>query len=318
MTIKPELRGMATAGLLALAFVLLLVSVPRGVPGVQLLQSIRFHLAALAVPLAIVLLATGGRWRALLIVVIAVASVAQGVMPIAAGYQRRVAVDGATLATIRVLSFNVLTGNMTARAAADFIIAEAPDIAVIMEAPGIEPYLADIATVLPYRFGCDNTLTCDLAIFSRTPLVGPTMRPMQPFRHERLAFAQTTIDGVPLTVVGVHLSKPYFDEAAWVELRQVRTLLQDLSGRLVISGDFNAAAWSDSVAQLADDTDLVPPPFYPATWPVIAGPLGVPIDNMFTRDGALIESIEAPADAYGSNHRALRAVISLRENGQPL
>lgn len=313
MNIKAELRGMATAALLAFAFVLLLISVPRGLPGVELLQSLRFHLAALGIPLAIVLSLSGARWRGLVVVILMLASVGQGAIPLIEGYQRRALSNGETIGTIDVLNFNVLSANLTARAAADFIIGEAPDIAVIMETPGIEPYLADIATVLPYRFGCDDSRTCDLAIFSRTPLIDTQMILMQPYRYERLARASTIIDGVPVTIVGVHLSKPYFDEAAWQELGQVTNLLRGVEGRLIVSGDFNSAAWSDALADLARDTDLVPPPWHPATWPARLGPLGVPIDNMFTRDGALIEAIEAPADAYGSNHRALRAQISLWE-----
>lgn len=312
MTIKAELRGMGTAALLAFALILLLISVPRWLPGVELLQSLRFHLAFLGIPLAIFLSIAGARWRALAAVILMVASAGQGVIPLVEGFQRRAAVGGDPRATINVLNFNVLSGNMTPRAAADFIMNEAPDIAIIMEAPGIEPFLSDIATVLPYRLGCDDPINCDLAMFSQTPLVNPRMLHMWPFLRERLAIARTTIDGVPITVIGTHLSKPYFDELAWVEMERVRDLLQSVEGPLVISGDFNAAAWSDAVAQLSREGDLVPPPWYPATWPVRLGPLGVPIDNMFTRGGALIETIEAPADSHGSNHLALRAQISLR------
>lgn len=312
MHIKAELRGMGTAALLAFALVLLLVSVPRGLPGVELLQSLRFHLAILGIPLAIVLSVAGARWRALAAVILMVASVGQGAIPLVEGYQRRAEMSGETVATLDVLNFNVLSSNLTPRAAADFIIGAAPDIAIIMEAPGIEPYLADIAAVLPYRLGCDDPINCDLAVFSRTPLANPRMLHMWPFVRERLAIAQTTIDGVPMTVIGTHLSKPYFDEAAWVELGHVRDLVRSVKGPLVLSGDLNAAAWSDDVVRLIRDGDLVPPPWYPATWPVGLGALGVPIDNMFTRGGALIEAIEASADTYGSNHRALRARISVR------
>ena len=70
-------------------------------------------------------------------------------------------------------------------------------------------------------------------------------------------------------------------------------------------------AWSDLVARFAADTQLVPPPYYPATWPIRFGALGVPIDNMFTRGGARIEAIEAMDDPLGSNHRGLLATVGL-------
>lgn len=311
MTLTAELRGAATAALLAFAAALLLVSVPVGIPGVELLQSLRFHLAALGIPLALVLLMSGARWRGLIAMVLMVASVGQGLAPVIEGYQRRAAVGGDTLATVKVLSFNVLA-NRDGRTAADFIIREMPDIAVIMETPGIEAFLDDIATVLPYRLGCAVSASCDIAVFSKTPLLDPQMTLIPPFHRERLAVATTVIDGVPVTVAGIHLSKPYFDEAAWFELQTAVSVLNGVKGRLIVSGDFNAAAWSDQVAAFSTRANLVPPPLYPATWPVRAGPLGVPIDNMFTRGALMIEDIAAQADSYGSNHRALLARISLR------
>ncbi|MBU1305425.1 MAG: hypothetical protein KKF33_07895 [Alphaproteobacteria bacterium] len=317
MILKAEVRGMATAGLLAFAAALFLISVPRGLPGVELLQSLRFHIAALAIPLAILLIWAGARWRAALVLLLAVASVGQGLLPVIDGYQRRDAVTGTVLANIKVLSFNVLTGNYRGRAAADYIISEAPDIAVVMETPGIRAYLDDIAKVLPYRVGCERPRTCDLTVFSRTPIDNPQMLLMPPFMRERLAIARTTIDGVPLTVVGAHLSKPYFDEAAWVELQNVHAVLGGIEGRVIVSGDFNAAAWSDEVANFSAASDLVPPPWHPGTWPVRFGALGVPIDNMFTRGDILIDTIDSPDDSFGSNHRALRAQISLRADSSP-
>ncbi len=311
MNFKAELRGMATAGLLAFCFALLLVAVPRGLPGVELLQSLRFHLAVLGVPLAALLLLTGARWRSLLAVMVMLISVGQGILPIVDGYQRRATIGGDTLATIKLLSFNVLA-NRDARDAADFIVSQAPDIAVIMETPGIEPYLDQIATVLPYRLGCEKSASCDTTVFSRTPLTNTRMIKMPPFFRERLAVISTEIDGVPLSVVGIHLSKPYFDEAAWLELWSANKALESLTGRVIVAGDFNAAAWSDELVRFSDAAGLVPPPSHPSTWPVRAGDLGVPIDNMFTRGDLLIEQIEAPVDSYGSNHRPLVAQVSLR------
>lgn len=311
MILTAELRGMATAGLIGFVLVLLLISVPTSLPGVELLQSLRFHLAALGLPLAVVLFATRALWRGLVVVVLMLASLVQGVLPVLEGYEARAAVTGERLGEIEVLSFNVLSGR-DGRAAADYIIGQAPDIAIIMETPGVEPYLDEIGAVLPYRLGCDVTATCDTTVFSRTPLQRATMYQMPPFFHERLAVVTTEIDGEPVTVVGMHLSKPYFDSATWGELQYAQAVLKSLSGRVILAGDFNAAAWSDQIAGFTDAADLVPPPSHPATWPVKAGALGVPIDNMFTRGALLIEDITAVADSYGSNHRALLARVSLR------
>ena len=317
MKLTAELRGMATAGLLLVAGLLLLISVPVNLPGVELLQSLRFHVAALGMVVALGLFVFRARWRGLLALVLTLASAGQGAMPLLKGYEARAAVTSDTMGTIKVISFNVLADNMTGRQAADFIISQAPDIAIVMETPGVETYLADIAKVLPYRLGCEDPRTCDLTVFSRTPLSQQQMVLMRPYRHQRLAIATTEINGMPLTVVGMHLSKPYFDGASAEELHQAALALKDLPGRLLLAGDFNAAAWSDEVADFVDSLGLVPPPVHPASWPIKAGPLGVPIDNMFTRGPLLIETIAAPSDSYGSNHRALLASVSLRAETTP-
>jgi len=310
MKLQAELRGMATAGLMAYAAVLLMISFPVIVPGIELLQTLRFHLVALGLPLAGVLLFAGARWRALLVIPMMAVSLWQGSLPIIEGYQRRAEIAGDTLTTINVLSYNVLASR-DGKAAADYIISAAPDIAVIMETPGIAGYLDQIAEVLPYRFGCDDRKSCDLSIFSRTPITDARMFLMPPIPRERLAVVKTVINDVPVTVVGMHLSKPYFDEASWSELQRATRVINAVEGRVIVAGDYNAAAWSDQVADFSARTGLVPPPWHPATWPVRLGPLGVPIDNMFTRGDVVIDEISAVADSYGSNHRALWARVNL-------
>lgn len=225
-------------------------------------------------------------------------------------HDRRQEPLGARLAELRVMNYNVLTMNSRARDAAQFIIDTAPDIAVVMESPGIEPYLDQISETFPYRVGCQNSATCDISILSRLPIADGQIQTMAPFNRERLAIAPVTIDGQRVTIVAVHLSKPYFDEASWVELGHLERVLRRIEGPIILSGDFNAAPWSDPLAMLARAADLAPPPSHPATWPVRLGPLGVPIDNMFSRGTARIETIES-GEAYGSNHRPLLATVGL-------
>lgn len=308
-----ELRG----GLLVLAglvvFILLLATVTPGLPGELLLQSLRFHVIAGGLALLIVMVIAGLRWRALLFFLILAAAAAHGAGMLAELHGRREPMTNDRPVTVLdVLSYNVLTGNLEAEAAARFIIDAAPDVAVIMETPGIADYLDQISEVLPYRVGCQGEgAGCDLSILSRYPIIEGQVHRMWPFRYQRLLTARIEKDGVPVTVVGVHFSKPYFDQASWAEAEQLERLIADLDGDLIVAGDFNAAPWSDPVLELAHKTDLAPGPGHPATWPVIAGPLGVPIDNMFTRGHARIDEIVAGEDSYGSNHRYLRASVGL-------
>lgn len=306
---RAEIRG----GLLALSgvliVVLLIVSFTPGLPGEELLQSLRFHFVAVGLVLALLCMGFGARWRGALVLILVLAGGAHGAVLVGELLSRRAETSGEPLARLDFLSFNVLAGNRSAEALVQSIVADPPDVALIMETPGIEKYLDRIAEVLPYSIGCESPVGCDISLHSRFPLEGEVST-LQPFRFQRLALASLSIDGVPLTIVGVHLSKPYFDQAAWRELDQIDDVLGDVEGPLVVAGDFNAAPWSEPLAWLARRNNLAPAQWPPATWPVRLGPLGVPIDNVFTGGTARIESLMS-GDNQGSNHRPLRAQIAI-------
>ena len=308
-----ELRGLLSG--LALVGIAALVAIdgPQLVPGQDLLQSLRFHIAALLIGLVVLLFASRARWRGLLMLVLVGASLGHGALVVYRQQEARAAFDARDpVATARVLSFNVLAYNQRGGDIADFMIESAADIVFIMESRAMLPQLERLASAFPYRAGCDQAGdNCDTMVFSRTPLSDVRVVALQPFERLRLVIATSSIDGQKVTVVGTHLSKPYFDESAWIEVQHIRRALNTIEGPLILAGDFNAAAWSDLVARFAADTQLVPPPYYPATWPIRFGALGVPIDNMFTRGLARIEAIEAMDDALGSNHRGLLATVGL-------
>lgn len=310
MLSKGELRGalLALGGLVVL--VLLIAKVTPGLPGELLLQSLQFHIALAGVVIALLAMALGARWRGLLGLILVLAFGIHGALLVKDLQLRRTEIAATPAATFDFLSFNVLTGNPRYKDLVDAIISDPPDIALIMETPGIETELGRLAPVLPYRVGCDQTSTCDISLLSRFPLEDAEVVNLPPFGRERLVIARTAIEGQKVTVVGLHLSKPYFDNAAWRELDAVQQAISGIEGPLLLAGDFNSAPWSNPVVWLAVIQDLVPGPWPPATWPVRLGPLGIPIDNVFTRGNARLLSLEA-GDNLGSNHRPLRAQVAL-------
>lgn len=310
MLSKAEFRG-AFIGLSAvLVVVLLITSVSPGIPGDLLLQSLRFHLVAVGFGLVAGLYLFGAKLRGTIMLAIVLGALAHGALLLIELHQRRDEPVGDRIGELTVLSYNVLSGNNRRKKAAQYVIDTAADVAVIMETPGIEPFLDEIAQTMPYRVGCADTTTCDISILSRMPIEGGTIRRVPPFDRERLAIAPITVDGQRVTIVAIHLSKPYFDEASWVELWQLQRALANIEGPVILAGDFNAAPWSDPLARLARASDLIPPPSHPATWPVRLGALGVPIDNMYSRGMARIEAI-ASGDNFGSNHRPLLATVGI-------
>lgn len=308
-----EFRGLLSGLALVGAAALLAIDGPLLIPGQELLQSLRFHIGAALLCLVALLFISRAWWRGVVMLVLVVGSLGQGGLIVYRQQEARQAFDGRTpAATARVLSFNVLASNERDEDIADYMIETAPDVIFTLESNAILPQLDRLATAFPFRAGCDSIGgNCDTMMFSRTPLTDVRVVPLEPFNRLRAVIAKTTIGGQEMTLLATHLSKPYFDEAAWVELWHLRQLLAGITGPVILAGDFNASAWSDLVAAFVADMNLVPPPRYPATWPIRFGQLGVPIDNMFTRGGARIEAIQAMPDALGSNHRGLLAKVGL-------
>lgn len=310
-----ELRGAITALALVVCGVLLAVSVDFGVPGQALLQSLRFHIAAALLGL-VLLLFIGGAWRrGLLFLFVFAVSAGQGGAIIYRQQEARIAAQGVgSKPLLRLLSFNLLVDNRNGAAIADFIIGSGADVVLLMEASPIGPYREKLLATYPYHAGCDISDDCSTVLLSRTPLENVAVGSLSEVWRNRLITAATVVGGQRVNIVGAHLVKPYFDDFPDEELRRLGLAIGRLEGPLLLAGDFNAAAWSARIDGLASREKLAPGPFYPATWPVRLGPLGVPIDNVFARAPLVIEQVDAMGDSMGSNHRGLIAEIGLAGN----
>ncbi|WEK05499.1 MAG: endonuclease/exonuclease/phosphatase family protein [Candidatus Devosia phytovorans] len=306
------MRGLLTGLALFAALALFAVSVNFGVPGQELLGTLRFHIGFAALVLPVLLAVFGARLRATVMLVITLASLGHSVAIVLGQQERRAAFEGReAVASLDVLSFNVLGENARGQDAARYIAESGADVVVLMEARGVQPFMGELDAVYPYRVGCE-TAACDLAILSKFPIADSHRFTFDVIARQRLTQVSLTLaDGRMLTVVGAHVTKPYFDDIAEADLMEVASLLEGIEGPLVLAGDFNAAAWSYRMAFFVAETGLVPPPHYPGTWPVELGPLAAPIDNIFTRGDAMVDYILATPEAYGSNHLGLMAKINL-------
>lgn len=307
---KAEFRGgLLTLGGLLLV-VLALIQFQPGFPGELLLQSLRFHILAAGFVLALLIVTLGARWRGVALALVVLAVAVHDARYVLEFQNRRFEPSGAPLTQFEFLSFNVLTGNRTSTELVEAIVADPPDVALIMETPGIEEHLERLAQALPHRAGCDDPRKCDISLHSRIPFESVEVRTLPPLNRQRLVIGKLNVDGQSVTIVGVHLTKPHYDGISEAELWHINRVLEGIDGPLVLAGDFNAASWSSTLLRIGERQNLAPGPWQPATWPVRLGPLGVPIDNMFTRGSAQLIHLEA-GDSIGSNHRPLRAIVGL-------
>ncbi|MDB5542225.1 MAG: hypothetical protein JWQ89_3952 [Devosia sp.] len=311
-----ELRGAVTALALVACGVLAAVSFDLGVPGQSLLQSLRFHIAAGLLGL-VVLLILGGAWRrGLLFLLVFGISAAQGAAIVYRQQEARIAAHGpASKALLKLLSFNLLSENRNGEKIADFVVGSGADVVLLMEAAPVASYRDKLLAAYPYFAGCDVHSDCGTVILSRTPLEDVVVGALSPVWRNRLITATTVIGGERINLVAAHMVKPYFDDFPAEEAYTLAEAIGRLKGPLLLAGDFNAAAWSDTIDWLALRENLAPGPAYPATWPIRLGPLGVPIDNIFTRAPLVVEHVEALSDAMGSNHRGLIAGVSIGTGG---
>lgn len=310
VAMRAELRGVLTGFAFMAAGAVVLARVDLGVPGQSLLQSLQLHLGLAIAGLAVLLALSGAYWRAALVLGLAIFAVGHVALRVSTQQQGREPFAAAQrVGQFSLLSFNALYSNTDGARVMRQVVDSGADIAVILEAVPLRPYLDELAETYPYQAGCDED--CDMAIFSRVPLENVEIRSLGIIYSDRLILAQVRFDGLPVTIAAAHLTKPYFDNAGVYEARQLGRVLGRVEGPLVLAGDFNAAPWSDAINDLLDGAQLLPPPRYHATWPTEFGSLGLPIDNIFSRGPAIIDRMEVLPDPIGSNHLGLIAQVGM-------
>ena len=122
--------------------------------------------------------------------------------------------------------------------------------------------------------------------------------------HSVAAVARTPLGR--LNVVGVHLTRPWPYQPQWGQISQTMALTdirRDLTGPVIIAGDFNSVSSARIGRQVQGEMGLVPAPGVRGTWPaVLPAVFGVTIDQVYrSPDLALISrGLGRPT---GSDHR---------------
>ena len=217
--------------------------------------------------------------------------------------------NAATSKSYRLISFNILGDNWeNGENIKDMIIGSGADVAYILEAPPLQPFLAELDTRYPYRLGCGNgTPTCDLMILSKRPFVSRIVRSLSELRQDRFMMVDIDLDGQMTHFAAAHLSKPYFDMYHQEELYTLRKSLPEDKYPLILAGDFNASILEPDMAHFLRKTGLMTGPLEPKTWPIKAGQFGISIDHVFSRAPLYLKAVENTPSNYGSNHNGLMA-----------
>lgn len=214
---------------------------------------------------------------------------------------------------LTILWFNVLGTNGTSPDALAAALADSPaDVVILGEAFPLRQQREALTDHFPHQTGCARKYFCEVMVLARGPVTELSVSAYGRTQEERMGRIVLDLPGrAPVTVLAVHMAKPWFFGFAERDILDIMAVLEETGGPMVVTGDFNAAPWSRRLQELSDTCDLVFPRMPVPTWPVAAGALGVPIDQMLVRDGAQLVSLEPWGEGLGSNHRGLLARIAL-------
>lgn len=274
----------------------------------RMLDSLRPHLLVVVVILAVVLLAVGQTRLAAL----GVCGALLVLVSVVADYALRTAPQDSR-SDLSVLWFNMLeTNDISPEALAQALKDADVDVILLAESVPAADVPALMSDTHPYQLGCDTQDGCGIMLMSRVAF-GPSRIRDLPSGQDR--FMRVVIerpDRMPVHLIAIHMAKPWFIGFAETETEALEAALNaDVTPPTILVGDFNAAPWSRRIRRLEQGFGLRHAPRPIATWPVGAGPLGVPIDHILLRGGTGFVQIMPWGDELGSNHRGLRAVLSL-------
>ncbi|ADL01954.1 endonuclease/exonuclease/phosphatase family protein [Brevundimonas subvibrioides] len=204
-------------------------------------------------------------------------------------------------------SANVWVGNTDVGGMARSIEAAGADIVVLVEVGDTPAGQMDrIVGAYPYRVTGNRNPgkkgPSRYVFASRWPL-----RTVQVHAEELDAHglvAETPLG--PVTLVGVHLTRPWPYQYQWGQIIQARGLAnwrKAYSGPMIFAGDFNSVSSARIGRQIQAETGLIPAPGWPGTWhSAMPSPAAMTIDQVYrSPDLALLD--RRLGRGNGSDHR---------------
>ena len=278
----------------------------------ELAASWRPHIA-LALPIcAAMALAVRARLLAGLLVTFALALGADAIRTASVSAQATTRSElGDGDAPVRVVFSNISIRNDDTGKFVAWIKVSAPDVVVATEvAPWHVAQLAEAMVEYPFQVLEPREHPFGMVVYSRYPISGEMVTELTgdtpPARIPIMVTADVeTPDGM-LHVAGFHLFPPMTPQwLAWrnEQLAIVGDMLADVDAPKLAVGDFNATPWSAGLRAFQSENDLSGFNSQ-ATWPILFGFAGIPIDHAFASRDLPILKVETGPD-IGSDHRPL-------------
>ena len=288
-------KVIAAIALLAVAALLLFGFLNHFSALADSLSHFRLHFIVLAVLLSFGFLALRAwRWGAAAMAVIVIGLF--GLQPAFPYFP----VTPVALPQIRMIQFNTLFNNPKPDFSAQWLVAQAPDITTLQEVSKNNQVIIDeLSKQMPSKAECKFTAIGRVVVLSKYPKLAEKC-----VEGSGLVWMQVMIDGKPVTIASVHLHWPYpFRQQK--QLDYMRTELEAMPRPVILAGDFNAAPWSEAVAQVGRASSTIPLPGLRMTLRMGfygIGPFPVlPIDQVLAPDGTSPTKMEV-GPPIGSDH----------------
>lgn len=219
-------------------------------------------------------------------------------------------------AVYRLLQFNARYDNPAPEAFLSLVGRLKPDVITLEEVEHMwRDRLASLSAAYPYRVDCPYG---ELMILSRRPFSAGT-EPECSHRN-RMAVASFDFGGRSVEIVALHLFWPWpFSQPAQVS--RIAPRLAELGPAAILAGDFNAVAWSETVARVAEAGRLRQPGTIGPTWLPRQAPdalrriAGLGIDHVLVGADIDVHGLEA-TDAAASDHLPVLLEFSLPDDPQ--
>jgi endonuclease/exonuclease/phosphatase (EEP) superfamily protein YafD len=225
------------------------------------------------------------------------------------------AMDGSS--RLRFLVANVEYGNQDYDRLARLVDEVAPDVVALTELTptwvrALSSALADHA----YRRLAPQAGAYGVGLYSRVKLRESRIERL-PAGGSPTIIATVAIGARPLAVVVTHVHTPFAGDRRTRQLHALAVELRNLGKPAAVCGDFNAAPWSHSIYELAQNADLRST--YgrfglAATWPADGSRLfRVPLDNCLVNESVAVADRRVGPD-IGSDHLPLIVDLAWRRS----
>lgn len=223
---------------------------------------------------------------------------------------------------LNLLSANVLISNRRAEPLLSLVRRVQPDLILLLETDAWwDRHLHPLEADYPYVVCQPQADSYGMHLFSKLPLVGPQIRFLLEDYVPSIETGVELRSGAVIDFYGLHPKPPPLQdtERRNAELLIVARKVRRQAGPVVVAGDLNGVAWSQTNRRFQEISGLLDPrigrglyPTFNAQWPLLRWPL----DHAFFEDSFTLVDMQMMVD-IGSDHFPFHIVLCHRPRTAP-